>query len=69
MNRLFRFAIVVFRIAKNACLMKRRESAFAPSQELSLDDFFRGRMIRVNTASFRSPIGLRCRMINCYGRK
>jgi len=29
----------VFRIAKNACLMKRRRSVFAPSQELSLDDF------------------------------
>jgi len=29
----------VFRIARNACLMKRRRSAFAPSQELSLDDF------------------------------
>lgn len=29
----------VFRIAKNACLMKRRKSVFAPSQELSLDDY------------------------------
>ena len=29
----------VFRIAKNACLMKRRRSVFAPSQELSLDEF------------------------------
>jgi RNA polymerase sigma-70 factor (ECF subfamily) len=29
----------VFRIAKNACLMKRRKSVFAPSRELSLDDF------------------------------
>jgi len=29
----------VFRIAKNACLMKRRKSAFAPRQELSLDEF------------------------------
>ncbi len=29
----------VFRIAKNACLMKRRKSAFAPSRELSLDEF------------------------------
>ena len=29
----------VFRIAKNACLMKRRKSVFAPSQELSLDEF------------------------------
>jgi RNA polymerase sigma-70 factor (ECF subfamily) len=29
----------VFRIAKNACLMKRRRSVFAPAQELSLDEF------------------------------
>lgn len=29
----------VFRIAKNACLMKRRKGIFAPSQELSLDEF------------------------------
>ena len=29
----------VFRIAKNACLMKRRKSVFAPAQELSLDEF------------------------------
>jgi RNA polymerase sigma-70 factor, ECF subfamily len=29
----------VFRIAKNACLMKRRKSAFAPVRELSLDEF------------------------------
>jgi RNA polymerase sigma-70 factor (ECF subfamily) len=28
----------VFRIAKNACLMKRRKSVFAPSREISLDD-------------------------------
>jgi len=28
----------VFRIARNACLMKRRKSVFAPSQELSLDE-------------------------------
>ena len=27
----------VFQIAKNACLMKRRKSVFAPSRELSLD--------------------------------
>lgn len=27
----------VFRIAKNACLMKRRKSIFAPAKELSLD--------------------------------
>jgi len=29
----------VFQIAKNACLMKRRKSVFAPSKELSLDQF------------------------------
>ena len=28
----------VFRIARNACYMKRRRSVFAPTQELSLDD-------------------------------
>jgi RNA polymerase sigma-70 factor (ECF subfamily) len=30
----------VFRIARNACLMKRRRSVFAPEQELSLEQFF-----------------------------
>ncbi|HVX65458.1 MAG TPA: sigma-70 family RNA polymerase sigma factor [Bryobacteraceae bacterium] len=29
----------VFRIARNGCLMKRRKSVFAPTQELSLEDF------------------------------
>jgi RNA polymerase sigma-70 factor, ECF subfamily len=33
----------VFRIAKNACLMKRRKSTFAPSRELSLDDYMPAR--------------------------
>lgn len=33
----------VFRIAKNACLMKRRKSIFAPEQELSLDEFLPAR--------------------------
>lgn len=28
----------VFRIAKNVCLMRRRKSVFAPSEEISLDD-------------------------------
>jgi RNA polymerase sigma-70 factor (ECF subfamily) len=28
----------IFRIAKNACLMKRRKSVFAPKEELSLDE-------------------------------
>ncbi len=29
----------LFQIAKNACLMKRRKSVFAPARELSLDEF------------------------------
>jgi RNA polymerase sigma-70 factor (ECF subfamily) len=29
----------IFRVAKNACLMKRRKSIFAPERELSLDAF------------------------------
>jgi RNA polymerase sigma-70 factor (ECF subfamily) len=29
----------VFRIARNACLLKRRKSIFAPAQEVSLDEF------------------------------
>lgn len=33
----------VFRIAKNACLMKRRRSVFAPARELSLDEPVRSR--------------------------
>lgn len=33
----------VFRIAKNACLMKRRRSVFAPARELSLDELMPAR--------------------------
>ena len=33
----------IFRIAKNACLMKRRKSVFAPERELSLDEFVPGK--------------------------
>jgi RNA polymerase sigma-70 factor (ECF subfamily) len=33
----------VFQIARNACLMKRRKSVFAPARELSLDDLMPGR--------------------------
>jgi RNA polymerase sigma-70 factor (ECF subfamily) len=33
----------VFRIAKNACLIKRRKSIYAPQQELSLDDLMPAR--------------------------
>ena len=36
----------VFRIAKNACLMKRRKSVFAPATELSLDQLM---PVRTNT--------------------
>jgi RNA polymerase sigma-70 factor (ECF subfamily) len=34
----------VFRIAKNACLMKRRKSAYAPARELSLTDYMPARV-------------------------
>jgi RNA polymerase sigma-70 factor (ECF subfamily) len=33
----------VFRIAKNACLIKRRKSIYAPQQELSLDELMPAR--------------------------
>ena len=33
----------VFRIAKNACLVKRRKSIYAPQQELSLDELMPSR--------------------------
>jgi len=33
----------VFRIARNACLMKRRKSIFAPAHELSLDELMPSR--------------------------
>jgi RNA polymerase sigma-70 factor, ECF subfamily len=33
----------VFKIAKNACLMKRRKSIFAPARELSLDELMPAR--------------------------
>lgn len=33
----------VFRIAKNACLMKRRKSVFAPARELSLEELMPAR--------------------------
>jgi RNA polymerase sigma-70 factor (ECF subfamily) len=33
----------MFRIAKNACLMKRRKSVFAPARELSLEQFLPAR--------------------------
>jgi RNA polymerase sigma-70 factor, ECF subfamily len=32
----------IFRIAKNACLMKRRKSVFAPEHELSLEQYLHG---------------------------
>ena len=33
----------IFRVAKNACMMKRRKSVFAPARELSLDEFIPSR--------------------------
>jgi RNA polymerase sigma-70 factor (ECF subfamily) len=47
----------VFRIAKNACLMKRRKSVFAPARELSLDEFMpskhqAGDPVRIETADW-----------------
>jgi RNA polymerase sigma-70 factor (ECF subfamily) len=47
----------VFQIAKNACLMKRRKSVFAPPQELSLDDFLpqtdhEGRHVKLQIADW-----------------
>lgn len=33
----------IFQIAKNACLMKRRKSVFAPGRELPLEDFMPAR--------------------------
>ncbi|HUJ22059.1 MAG TPA: sigma-70 family RNA polymerase sigma factor [Bryobacteraceae bacterium] len=40
----------VFRIAKNACLMKRRKSVFAPEQELSLDELMPARSEKGDSA-------------------
>lgn len=40
----------VFRIARNACLMQRRRSVFAPDEELSLDDLSPGTEISAQTA-------------------
>jgi RNA polymerase sigma-70 factor, ECF subfamily len=37
----------VFRIAKNACLMKRRKSVFAPAHELALDESVPGAGLEV----------------------
>jgi RNA polymerase sigma-70 factor (ECF subfamily) len=36
----------IFRVAKNACLMQRRRSVFAPTQELSIDEMPPGVEIR-----------------------
>jgi RNA polymerase sigma-70 factor, ECF subfamily len=49
----------VFRIAKNACLMKRRKSVFAPTRELSLDEFMPskhqdGDQVRIEIADWSS---------------
>ena len=47
----------VFRIARNACLMQRRKSVFAPAHELSLDDCCRRRGRRTPA---RCPISHCC---------
>ena len=47
----------VFRIARNACLMKRRKSVFAPKTELSLRIIFRARKKTEAASGCRSPIG------------
>ena len=49
----------VFRIAKNVCLTKRRKSIFAPSRELSLDEFMPtkhrdGNQVRIEIADWSS---------------
>ena len=49
----------VFRIAKNACFMKRRKSVFAPARELSLDEFLPakhqdGNRVRLEIADWSS---------------
>jgi RNA polymerase sigma-70 factor (ECF subfamily) len=49
----------VFRIAKNACLMKRRKSIFAPARELSLDELMPtkrqdGNQVRIEIADWSS---------------
>jgi RNA polymerase sigma-70 factor (ECF subfamily) len=49
----------VFRIAKNACLMKRRKSVFDPARELSLDEFLPakhqdGNRVRIDIADWSS---------------
>ena len=49
----------VFRIAKNACLTKRRKSIFAPSRELSLDELMPsqhrdGDRVRIEIADWSS---------------
>ena len=41
----------IFRIARNACLMKRRKSIFAPAHELSLDEEFATGPIEVRDGS------------------
>ncbi len=41
----------IFRIAKNACLMKRRKSIFAPAHELSLDETREDRHFEIGDSS------------------
>lgn len=49
----------VFRIARNACLMKRRKSVFAPKEELSLDELMpvahhEGEHVKIEIADWTS---------------
>jgi RNA polymerase sigma-70 factor (ECF subfamily) len=64
----------VFRIAKNACLMKRRKSIFAPARELSLDELMpaehrHGDRVRIEIADWSAlPDGkaLQSEMRECH---
>ena len=51
----------VFRIAKNACLTRRRKSIYAPSVELSLDELMPAKEQRDGEINFKSLIVPGCR--------
>ena len=59
----------VFRIARNACLIKRRKSIFEPSQELSLDDFMPAIDHECGHANSRSRIGQDCPIVSFCNQK
>lgn len=48
----------VFRIARNACLMKRRKSVFAPERELSLEQFLPAKHSGENSRGGREGIDI-----------